>query len=99
MHAFVAGFRLELRIIRAAPEAFIPLVTTPLFALIFLSIVRQSGRLDLQADALMAPVLMTLWWIALQQAGNPEEHDGRCAPPLVGREEGQQETSCPWVDH
>jgi ABC-2 type transport system permease protein len=70
VHAFLAGFRLELRIIRAAPDAFIPLVTSPLFALIFLSIVRQSGRPDLQADALMAPVLMTLWWIALQNAGN-----------------------------
>ncbi len=70
MHAFLAGFGLELRIIRAAPDAFIPLVTAPFFALIFLSIVRQSGRPDLQADALMAPVLMTLWWIALQHAGN-----------------------------
>jgi len=70
VRAFLAGFRLELRIIRAAPDAFIPLATAPLFALIFLSIVRQSGRPDLQADALMAPVLMTLWWIALQQAGN-----------------------------
>jgi ABC-2 type transport system permease protein len=70
MHAFLAGFGLELRIIRAAPDAFIPLVTAPFFALIFLSIVRESGRPDLQADALMAPVLMTLWWIALQHAGN-----------------------------
>lgn len=70
MHAFRAGFGLELRIIRAAPDAVIPLVTAPLFALIFLSIVRQSGRPDLQPDALMAPVLMTLWWVALQQAGN-----------------------------
>mgnify|MGYP000341901043 CR=1 FL=1 len=70
MRAFGAGFRLELRIVRAAPDAVIPLVTAPLFALIFLSIVRQSGRPDLQPDALMAPVLMTLWWVALQQAGN-----------------------------
>ena len=70
MRAFLAGFGLELRIIRAAPDALIPLVTAPLFALIFVSIVRQSGRPDLQADALMAPVLMTLWWIALQHAGN-----------------------------
>ena len=70
MHGFLAGFGLELRIIRAAPDAFIPLVTAPVFALIFLSIVRESGRPDLQADALMAPVLMTLWWIALQHAGN-----------------------------
>lgn len=70
MRAVLAGFRLELQIVRAAPDALIPLVTAPLFALIFLSIVRQSGRPDLQPDALMAPVLMTLWWVALQQAGN-----------------------------
>lgn len=70
MHAFRAGLGLEARIVRAAPDALIPLVTAPLFALIFLAIVRQSGRPDLQADALMAPVLMTLWWIALQNAGN-----------------------------
>jgi ABC-2 type transport system permease protein len=70
VRAFLAGFRLELRIVRAAPDALIPLVTAPVFALIFLSIVRESGRPDLQADALMAPVLMTLWWVALQNAGN-----------------------------
>lgn len=70
MRAFLAGFGLEARLVRASPEVLIPLVTAPLFALIFLSIVRQSGRPDLQADALMAPVLMTLWWVALQQAGN-----------------------------
>jgi ABC-2 type transport system permease protein len=70
VRAFRAGFGLELRVIRASPDALIPLFTSPLFALIFLAIVRQSGRPDLQADALMAPVLMTLWWIALQHAGN-----------------------------
>lgn len=70
MRAFLAGFGLELRIVRASPDAFIPLVTAPVFAVIFVSIVRESGRPDLQADALMAPVLMTLWWIALQHAGN-----------------------------
>jgi ABC-2 type transport system permease protein len=70
VRAFRAGFGLELRVIRASPDALIPLFTTPLFALIFVAIVRQSGRPDLQADALMAPVLMALWWIALQHAGN-----------------------------
>jgi len=70
VRAFLAGFGIEMRLIRAAPDALIPLVTTPLFALIFLAIVRESGRPDLQPDALMAPVLMTLWWIALQNAGN-----------------------------
>jgi ABC-2 type transport system permease protein len=61
-------------------------LTAPLFALIFLAIVRQSGRPDLQADALMAPVLMTLWWIALQHAGNMITHDrwGAVLEPLIG---------------
>ncbi len=70
MRGFLAGLGLEVRILRANPDALLPLFTAPLFALIFLAIVRQSGRHDLQADALMAPVLMTLWWVALQHAGN-----------------------------
>lgn len=69
MHAFWAGFRLELRIIRSHPDALMPLFMAPLFAIIFMAIVRQSGRHDLQPDALMAPVLMTLLWVALQHAG------------------------------
>lgn len=69
MRAFLAGFRLELRIIRSHPDALMPLFTAPLFAIIFMAIVRQSGRHDLQPDALMAPVLMTLLWVALQHAG------------------------------
>lgn len=69
MHGFLAGLRLELRIVRSNPDALIPLFTAPLFAIIFLAIFRQSGRPDLEPDALMAPVLMSLWWIALLQAG------------------------------
>jgi ABC-2 type transport system permease protein len=70
MQAVAAGFRVELRILRAHPDALIPLFTAPLFTIIFLSIVRQGARHDLQPDALMAPVLMTLWWFALFQGGN-----------------------------
>ena len=69
MRAFQAGFALEFRIIRSNPDALMPLFTAPLFAIIFMAIVRQSGRADLEADALMAPVLMTLLWVALQHAG------------------------------
>ena len=69
MRAFLAGFRLELRIVRAHPDSLIPLFTAPLFTIIFLTIVRSSSREDLQPDALMAPVLMTLWWFALFQGG------------------------------
>ena len=70
MHGFLAGVRLESRILRSELDALIPLVTAPLFTIIFLTIVRHGGREDLQPDALMAPVLMTLWWFALFQGGN-----------------------------
>jgi ABC-2 type transport system permease protein len=70
MRGFLAGFRLELRMLRAGPDALLPLFTAPLFTIIFLAIVRHGGRQDLQPDALMAPVLMTLWWFALFQGGN-----------------------------
>jgi ABC-2 type transport system permease protein len=75
LRAFLGGFRLELRIIRANPDALIPLFTAPLFTIIFLTIVRNGGRHDLQPDALMAPVLMTMWWFALFQGGNMLTND------------------------
>ena len=70
MRGFLAGVRLETAILRAQYDAVLPLFTAPLFTIIFLTIVRSSGRHDLQPDALMAPVLMTLWWFALFQGGN-----------------------------
>jgi ABC-2 type transport system permease protein len=75
MRAFLAGFRVELRIVRAHPDSLIPLFTAPLFTIIFLTIVRNGGREDLQPDALMAPVLMTLWWFALFQGGTMVTED------------------------
>lgn len=69
MHGFLAGARLELRMLRADLDSLIPLFTAPLFTIIFLAIVRHGGRHDLQPDALIAPVLMTLWWFALFQGG------------------------------
>lgn len=41
------------------------LVIVPFFALTFLAIVKQSGRTGLLGYALMAPVLITLWQMAL----------------------------------
>jgi ABC-2 type transport system permease protein len=70
MHGFLAGVRLQFRILRSDLDALIPLFTAPLFTIIFLAIVRHGGREDLQPDALVAPVLMTLWWFALFQGGN-----------------------------
>jgi ABC-2 type transport system permease protein len=70
MRPFLAGMRLEAWIVRASPDTLIPFFTAPLFTIIFLTIVRHGGRHDLQPDALMAPVLMTLWWFALFHGGN-----------------------------
>ena len=75
MRGFLAGVKLEARLIRAHPDSLIPLSTAPLFTIIFLAIVRQQGRHDLQADALMAPVLITLWWVALQHGGQVVTRD------------------------
>jgi ABC-2 type transport system permease protein len=70
MRSFLAGVYLELRIVLSNPDTLLPFFTAPLFTTIFLTIVRHSGRHDLQPDALMAPVLMTLWWFALFHGGN-----------------------------
>jgi ABC-2 type transport system permease protein len=70
MRAFLAGVRLEVRIMRSSPDTLIPFAIAPLFTIIFLTIVRNGDRHDLQPDALMAPVLMTLWWFALFHGGN-----------------------------
>ena len=44
MRAFLAGFRLELTMVRAHPDSLIPLFTAPLFTTIFLAIVRNGGH-------------------------------------------------------
>jgi ABC-2 type transport system permease protein len=75
MKGFLAGFQLELRVIRSGLDSLLPLFTAPLFTIIFLAIVRNGDRHDLQPDALMAPVLMTLWWFALFQGGSLINND------------------------
>ena len=75
MHAFRAGFGLQLRTFRAYPDSYIPFITAPLFSIIFLAIVRQAGREDLTAYAAVAPVFIAMWWLALFQAGWVIEQD------------------------
>src|SRR5215211_1641043 len=48
---------------------FIPLLTAPLYTIIFLLVVRHNGREDLSSYAVVAPVFMTLWWFALFHGG------------------------------
>ena len=86
MRTLWAGFRLQLRVIRTDPDYVMPLATVPLFTITFLAIVRHSGRDDLTGYALMAPVLIALWALALLDSGEIVEADrwfGTLEPALA----------------
>jgi ABC-2 type transport system permease protein len=69
VRAFLAGFRLQARIVLTDPDYLMPLLTVPMFTITFLAIVRHAGRDDLTQYALLAPVLIALWALALLDAG------------------------------
>jgi ABC-2 type transport system permease protein len=79
VRAFNAGFRLQLRVVRSDADYVMPLATIPLFAIAFLAIVRHAGRDDLTAYAVMAPVLIALWALALLDSA-------RSSRAIAGRE-------------
>jgi ABC-2 type transport system permease protein len=69
MTGVLAGYRMQLRMFRAYPDSLFPLFMTPLLTVIFLMIVEHAGRPDLTAYAVVAPVFMALWWVAVAAAG------------------------------
>lgn len=69
MRGLRAAFLLELRLLLTDPTHLMPLLTVPMFAIVFLAIVRQAGRGDLVSSALLAPVLMALWQLSLFVSG------------------------------
>jgi ABC-2 type transport system permease protein len=75
MRSFWAGFRVQLRLMRAYPDALIPFFTAPLFTVIFLMIFDRAGREDLTAYAAVAPLFIALWWLSLFQSGWVVSHD------------------------
>ena len=75
MRSFWAGFRVQLRLMRAYPDALIPFFTAPLFTVIFLMIFDRAGRDDLTAYAAVAPLFIALWWLSLFQSGWVVSHD------------------------
>jgi ABC-2 type transport system permease protein len=75
LRAFRGAFRMELQTMRAYPDALIPLMMAPLFSIIFLAILRHADRGDLTGYAVMAPVLISLWWLALFQSGGIIQSD------------------------
>ena len=69
MSSFTGAFRFQLQVIRSQPDYLLPLLVSGLYAVIFLTIVRHAGRVDLIANALVAPVLIGLWGLALSISG------------------------------
>ena len=69
MRGFVAGFRLQLSFYRQYPDLLIPLLTAPLYTIIFTMVLRHGGRADLGAYAIVAPFFMSLWWFAIFNGG------------------------------
>lgn len=61
--------RLQFQIVRADRAYLNEIVANPFFAIIFLGVVRAARRDDLTAFALVAPVLITLWGMALEISG------------------------------
>jgi ABC-2 type transport system permease protein len=69
VRGFVAGFRLQMAFYRQYPDMLIPLLTAPLYTVIFTMVLRHGGRADLGGYAVIAPFFMSLWWFAIFQGG------------------------------
>jgi ABC-2 type transport system permease protein len=69
VRGFVAGFRLQISFYRQYPDMLIPLLTAPLYTIIFTMVLRHGGRVDLSAYAIVAPFFMSLWWFAIFNGG------------------------------
>lgn len=75
MEGLRGAIRLQLQIVRADRGYLNEILANPFFAVIFLGIVRAAGREDLTAFALVAPVLITLWGMALEISGDIVDSD------------------------
>jgi ABC-2 type transport system permease protein len=68
--ACIAAARLQLALLRGSPGELQVLATTPLYALIFLTLTDTVARPALVSYAIFAPVLIALWSMALFTAGD-----------------------------
>lgn len=75
LNILVAAFRLQLSLTRRSPGHLMILLTTPLFSVIFLSIVTNGQRPGLLVNAVLAPGLIGLWLMSLDLAASMIEED------------------------
>ncbi len=67
--------RFQLHWLRHGMDHWMVLFTVPLFTLIFLLVFDHAGRPDLQGHAILAPVLIAQWAMALFVSGEIVERD------------------------
>lgn len=70
-----AAMRLQFQVVTADRSYLNEIVANPFFAIIFLGVVKAAGRDDLTSFALVAPVLITMWGMALEISGDVVDYD------------------------
>lgn len=69
MRDILTGFQLQVALYRRHADMLVPLLTAPLYSVIFVMVLRHGGRPDLAGYAALAPFYMSLWWFALYSGG------------------------------
>ncbi|MEU9036340.1 ABC transporter permease [Streptomyces sp. NPDC048352] len=75
MRVFAAAFRLQLTIFFHAIGRVSIVIALPFHVLIFMSITRHGGRMDLDQQAALAPALAGVWTMSLMLAGDIIDSD------------------------
>lgn len=75
MRGLRGAIRLQFRIVTSDRSYLNEIVANPFFAVMFLGVVRAANRSDLTAFALVAPVLITMWGMALDISGDVVDYD------------------------
>ena len=75
MRGLRGAIRLQFQIVLSDRGYLNDILANPFFAIIFLGIVRAAGRRDLTAFAVVAPVVITMWGMALEIAGDIVDSD------------------------
>jgi ABC-2 type transport system permease protein len=69
------AIRLQFQIVTADRSYLNEIVANPFFAIIFLGVIKAAHRDDLTSFALVAPVLITMWGMALEISGDVVDYD------------------------
>lgn len=69
MGTLATAFRFQLRTTHRETDHMMVLITVPLYTVVFLLIVQHADRGDLTGHAVLAPVLIALWAMALMVSG------------------------------